>query len=182
MRQLGSSLALALLVTWVVQGVAMAALAPLASTVLGAAAGAAAVALSRGVVVGGAVALLTPFGVMLPALALGGVVARLGMQMPGFSALELVVFLVGYTVFLCSAFGVLRVDLYRLGYAPVPVAGMVMGSCLYAALTGNWVLALVAVVSQLFWVMRWGSSNWFDYMLHVLLWPVALIALIASFL
>ncbi|MEM7733951.1 MAG: hypothetical protein AAF280_14385 [Pseudomonadota bacterium] len=182
MTQVGSSLALAALVAWVVQGVALVALAPLAATVLGAAAGAAAVALSRRIVFGGAVALLSPFGVMLPSLALGRVLARLGVDLPGFSVSELVVFLAGYTVFLCSAFGVLRVDLYRLGYGPVPVAGMVLAVCLYAALAGNWVLALVAVVSQFFWVMRWGSSNWFDYVLHVLLWPVALVALVASVL
>ncbi|MEO0371598.1 MAG: hypothetical protein AAF231_09110 [Pseudomonadota bacterium] len=180
MKQVGSSLALALLVAWVVQGMALVALAPLAATGLGAAAGAAAVTLSRSVVVGGAVALLSPFGVMLPSLALGGLLARLGVDLPGFSAWELVVFLAGYTVFLCSAFGVLRVDLYRWGYAPVPVAGMVLAVCLYATLTGNWVLALLAVVSQVFWVMRWGSSNWFDYVLHVLLWPAVLVALLAS--
>ncbi|MEL7254611.1 MAG: hypothetical protein AAGL23_10590 [Pseudomonadota bacterium] len=181
MRQVGSSLALAVLVAWVVQGVALVALAPLAALALAAAASAAAVALSRGLVVGSAVALLSPFGVMLPALALGGVLARLGVDLPGISTLELVVFLMGYTVFLCSAFGVVREDIYRLGYAPMPVAGMVLLVCLHAALSGNWALALVAVVSQLFWVMRWGSSNWFDYMLHVLLWPVAAIALVASF-
>ncbi|MEM6588565.1 MAG: hypothetical protein AAF641_08975 [Pseudomonadota bacterium] len=179
MKQVGNSLALAVLVAWVVQGVALVALAPLAATVLGAAAGAAAVALLRSVVIGGAVALLSPFGVMLPSLALGGGLARLGVDLPGFSAWELVVFLVGYTVFLCSAFGLVRGELYRLGYAPVPVAGMVLAACLYAALSGNWVLALIAVVSQLFWVMRWGSSNWFDYVLHVLLWPVVMISLLA---
>ena len=129
-------------------------------------------------VVGGAVALLAPFGVMLPSLALGAMAGKLGVDVPGFSGLELGVFLVGYTVFLLSAFGVVREDLYRLGYAPVPVGIMVGVICLYAALSGNCFLAVVVVAAQGFWVMKWGSSNWFDYVLHVLLWPIALIALI----
>lgn len=178
MTRLGSSLTLAVLVAWCVQGVLGAVLAPLAAVLLGAAAGAAAMALTRRVLVGGAVALLAPFGVMLPSLALGAMAGRLGVDLVEFSQLELGVFLVGYTVFLLSAFGILREDLYRLGYAPVPVGIMVVVICLYAALSANWFLAAVVVLGQFFWVMKWGSSNWFDYVLHVLLWPVVVFALI----
>ena len=178
MTRFGSSLALAVLVAWCVQGLAGAVLAPLAAVLLGAAAGAAAMALTRRVLVGGAVALLAPFGVMLPSLALGAMAGRPGLDVVGFSQLELGVFWVGYTVFLLSAFGILREDLYRLGYAPVPVGIMVVVICLYAALSANWFLAAVAVLGQFFWVMKWGSSNWFDYILHMLLWPVAVLALI----
>lgn len=178
MTRLGSSLALAVLVAWCVQGVAGAVLASLAAGLLGAAAGAAAMALTRWVLVGGVVALLAPFGVMLPSLALGAMAGRLGVDLVEFSQLELGVFLVGYTVFLLSAFGILREDLYRLGYAPVPVGIMVVVICLYAALSANWFLAAVVVLGQFFWVMKWGSSNWFDYVLHVLLWPVVVFALI----
>lgn len=180
MTGVGSALALALVVAWGVQSLAMVALAPLAATLLGAAAGAAAVAATRSALVGGALALLAPFGVMLPALALAAMAGRLGVDLPGFSTIELVVFLAGYTVFLLCAFGVLPVDLYRLGYGPGPVAGMVLVMCAYAALTGNWVLAVVSVLGQFFWVMKWGSSNWFDYVLHVLLWPIAALALVAA--
>ena len=178
MTRLGSSLALAVLVAWCVHGVLGAMLAPLAAVLLGAAAGAAAVALTRWLLVGGAVALLAPFGVMLPSLALGSMAGRLGVDVVGFSQLELSVFLVGYTVFLLSAFGILREDLYRLGYAPVPVGIMVVMICFYAALSANWFLATVVVLGQFFWVMKWGSSNWFDHILHVLLLPVAVLALI----
>ncbi|MEL6315434.1 MAG: hypothetical protein AAFQ60_15465 [Pseudomonadota bacterium] len=178
MTRLGSSLALAVLVAWCVQGVAGAVLASLAAGLLGAAAGAAAMALTRWVLVGGVVALLAPFGVMLPSLALGAMAGRLGVDVVEFSQLELGVFLVGYTVFLLSTFGILREDLYRLGYAPVPVGIMVVVICLYAALSANWFLAAVVVLGQFFWVMKWGSSNWFDYVLHVLLWPVVVFALI----
>ena len=180
MTRVGSSLALALLVAWMVQSLAMVALAPLAATLLGVATGAAAVAATRSKVIGGARALLAPCGVMLPALARGAMAARLGVDLPGFSAVELAVFLAGYTVFLLCAFGVIQFDLYRLGYAPGPVAGMVLGMCAYAGLTGHWGLAVVAVLGQVFWVMKWGSSNWFDYVLHFLLWPIAAVALVAS--
>lgn len=130
------------------------------------------------VAVSGAMAVLAPFGVMLPALALRHVGVQFGLPVPGFSALELVVFLVAYVAFLCAAFGVIPVDVYRFGYAPWPVAGMVLAVCAYGLLTGNWFLAGVAVLGQLAWVMGWGSSNWFDMMLHVLLVPVAVVALV----
>ncbi len=135
--------------------------------------------LNRNLIIGGAIAVLAPFGVMLPALALASMAAGIGVEVVQFSAWELLAFLLLYTAFLTSAFGVIPVDIYRLGYAPLPVAGMVLAVCLYGLLTGNWFLSLVAVLGQVFWVMKWGSSNWFDYVLHVLLWPVALISLIS---
>ena len=128
--------------------------------------------------VNGLVALLAPFGVMLPALALRHMAVAQGLSIPGFSTGEIAVFLLVYIAFLCTAFGVIPVDLYRYGYAPWPVATMVLAVCAYALLTGNWFLAGVAVTGQLAWVMGWGSSNWFDMMLHVLLVPVAAVTLI----
>ncbi len=130
-------------------------------------------------VIRGAVALLAPFGVMLPALALGSVLAGFGVALPGFTTWEIAGFLLAYTAFLCCAFGVIPCDVYRLGYAPLPVAGMVQAVCAYGALSGNWPVALVAVLGQCFWALKWGSSNWFDYVLHILMWPVALVILSA---
>lgn len=128
--------------------------------------------------IGGLIALLAPFGVMLPALAVRHVAVQFGVPVPAFSSLEIIVFLGAYVAFLSAAFGVIQVDLYRFGYAPWPVAVMVLAVCLYALLTGNWFLAGVAVAGQFVWIMGWGSSNWFDMMLHVLLVPVAVITLI----
>ncbi|MEQ8255767.1 MAG: hypothetical protein RLO38_00190 [Roseovarius confluentis] len=130
------------------------------------------------VAVNGAVAVLAPFGVMLPALALRHVAVSLGWDVPGFSGVEIAVFLCAYMAFLVCAFGVIPVDVYRFGYAPWPVAGMVLAVCLYALVTGNWFLAGVAFLGQLAWVMGWGSSNWFDLVLHVLLVPVAVVVLV----
>ena len=39
-------------------------------------------------------------------------------------------------------------------------------------------LALLAVAAQAQWVLRAGSSNWFDHILHVLVVPVALFTLL----
>ena len=129
------------------------------------------------VAVNGAMAVLAPVGVILPALALRHVAVSLGVPMAPFGTWELVGFLVFYTLFLAAAFGVVPVDLYRFGYAPVPVAVMVLAVCAYGLITGNWFLPLVAVLGQALWITGWGSSNWFDYVTHVLLVPVAAVAL-----
>lgn len=136
--------------------------------------------LRNNIAVSGSIAVLAPFGVLLPALALRHMVVGLGWNVPGFSGLEIGVFLVFYTAFLSSAFGRIPVNIYRLGYAPWPVAAMALFLCIYALLTDNWFLALVVVFSQVVWIIRLGSSNWFDHVTHVLLWPVALISLIGK--
>ena len=97
--------------------------------------------------------------------------------MPAFATWELLAFVVLYTAFLATVFGVIPMEVYRLGYAPMPVAVMVLAVCVHALATGNWFLALVAVTGQAAWVLGWGSSNWFDHMLHAALWPVAVVVL-----
>ncbi len=146
---------------------------------LGVGALALAVVLLRGwLPVAGLMALLAPLGVMLPALALRQMAAGMGVAVIPFGSAELVVFLLAYLVFLASAMGMIRVDLYRLGYAPVPVAMMVLAFCGYGALTGQVFLPLVAVLGQALWVMGVGSSNWFDHVLHAVLVPMTIVVLI----
>jgi len=179
MTELGASAALAILLGWVVFAMAGWVLPPGAAAALGGVAGAALVlAFRNSLAIGGMVALLAPFGVMLPALALRHAAVTLGVQVPGFATWELLAFLVLYTAFLATAFGVIPVEVYRLGYAPVAVTVMVLAVCAHALATGNWFLALVAVSGQAAWTMGWGSSNWFDHVLHVALWPVAAVVLI----
>ncbi|MEQ9261187.1 MAG: hypothetical protein RIG84_19030 [Roseovarius sp.] len=179
MSALGASAALAILLGWVVFALAGLVLAAPVALGLGVFSGAVLVALFRDTVaLGGAVALLAPFGVMLPALALRHAGMRLGLPMEPFATWEIALFLLAYTAFLASAFGVIPLELYRLGYAPLPVAAMVLAVCAYGFVTGNWFLPLVAVLGQAFWVLGWGSSNWFDYLLHVLMWPVAVVVLL----
>lgn len=180
MTGLGASAALAVLIGWAVFALAGWVAAPVLAAGLGAVAGAGLVVAFRdSLALGGAVALLAPMGVMLPAMALRHVAVRLGLPVPGFATWELAAFLVLYSGFLAAAFGVVPVDVYRLGFAPLPVAAMVLGLCGYGLVTGNWFLALVAVLGQGAWVMGWGSSNWFDHVLHAALWPVAAVVLVA---
>lgn len=125
----------------------------------------------------GLMALLSPLGVLLPALALRHVADSLGLPVRPFHTLELAAFVLAYLVFLGSAMGLGPVDLYRLGYAPLPVAVMVLAVCAYGLLCGSLFLPLVAVLGQAIWATGRGSSNWFDHVLHVALAPVAVIAL-----
>jgi len=129
--------------------------------------------------VSGLMALLEPIGVILPLLILRQAAIALGWEMPVFASLELILFLLAYIMFLVTAFGLLPFDLYRLGYAPMPVAVMVLALCAYGLWSGNWFIALAAVIAQALWVARQGSSNWFDHILHVALIPVVVTVLIA---
>ena len=183
MSGLGAVAGLAILLGWVVFALLGWVASPVLAAGLGAVAGTGAVVFFRdSVAVSGAMALLAPIGVMLPALALRHAAAKLGVPVVAFETWELAAFLLFYTVFLAAAFGVVPVDIYRLGYAPLPVAVMVLAVCAYGFVTGNWFLPLVAVLGQALWVAGWGSSNWFDHVLHAVLWPAAVVVLAARLL
>ena len=170
---------LAVVLAWAVFALAGWVVAAPVSVWLGGAAGALAVLVLRDTVpLRGMVALLAPFGVMLPALALRHMAAKLGVPVVPFGTVEVLVFLLAYLLLLASAMGALPVDLYRLGYAPLPVGLMVLAVCGYGFATGNWFVPLVAVLGQALWVAGWGSSNWFDHVTHVLLVPAAAIVLL----
>jgi hypothetical protein len=174
-----ANIALTVVLAWVVFALAGWIVAPWAAVSLGAIVALAVVGLARDTwVPGGLVALLAPFGVMLPALALRHMGGSLGLPVVPFGTLEIIVFLGLYLAFLAASMGVVPVDPYRLGYAPVPVGAMVLAVCLYGALSGNLFLPLVAVLGQVAWVMGWGSSNWFDDVLHAVMVPVAVVVLV----
>ncbi|WP_371227791.1 hypothetical protein [Roseovarius sp. 2305UL8-3] len=174
-----SSLFLAILIGWVAWGGAALVVAAPLSILIGGAVGALVILLLRDtLVVNGAMALLEPIGVILPLLVLRQVAIALDWPMPTFNSLELFAFLVVYVGFLAASMGVFPVDPYRLGYAPWPVAIMVLILCLYGLLTGNWFVPLAAVAAQFLWVMGQGSSNWFDHMLHATLVPVVVVVLL----
>lgn len=126
----------------------------------------------------GFVALLGPIGIVLPLLALRHAAAGAGVAVAPFGTAELLVFVLLYMGFIAASIGVLPVDLYRHGYAPLPVAVMVLALCAYGALSGNLFIPFLAVSGQALWVMGWGSSNWFDHVTHALLVPVIFVVLI----
>lgn len=171
-------IALAIVLGWT--GFALAGLwaGPVGASMAGGAVTALVLALRSNIVVAGAMALLSPLGVMLPALALRDVAATWGLPVVPFGTTELMIFITAYATFLASAMGVLPVDLYRLGYAPRPVAAMVLMVCGYGLVSGTLFLPLAAVAGQALWLARLGSSNWFDHVLHVVLLPVGVVALL----
>lgn len=136
----------------------------------------------RSLPVAGAMALLSPVGVMVPALALRHIASGWGLPVQPFGTAELVIFLLAHGAFLASSMGLLPADPYRLGYAPVPVAVMVLAVCGYGLATGTLFLPVVAVLAQAAWVMGLGSSNWFDHVLHAALLPVGLAVLVLRLL
>jgi len=152
--------------------------APLVASTTGGAFAALVLVLRHSLPVAGAMALLSPIGVMLPALALRHAAAAWGVPVAPFGTAELLLFLVVYAAFLASATGLVPVDLYRLGYAPAPVAAMVLAVCACGLWSGTLFLPLVAVAGQALWVAGLGSSNWFDHILHAVRVPVVLVALI----
>ncbi len=125
----------------------------------------------------GFVAVLGPMSLVLPLLALRHMAAAAGVPVNPFGSVELLVFLLVYIAFLAASMGVIPVDMYRFGYAPTPVAIMVLMLCAYGWLTGSLFIPLLAVLGQALWVLGWGSSNWFDHVLHALLVPVVFVVL-----
>ncbi|WP_138933090.1 hypothetical protein [Roseovarius arcticus] len=126
----------------------------------------------------GIVALFGPVGAVLPLIILRQMAAQLGVPVQPFGSVELLVFLALYLAFLASAAGAIPVDIYRLGYAPIPVAGIVLALCAYGFAQGSVFVPLLAVTGQAMWVMGWGSSNYFDHVLHPILVPAVAAVLV----
>lgn len=170
---------LALILAWLGWGVVSIFAAPLIGVPLGLAMGAGAIFYLRGsMALRGLVAVLEPMGIVLPILILRHMLGALGVPFEPFGGLELFFFLLVYLPFLLCAFDLLPFDPYRVGYRALPVAGVALAICLYALLSGHWVLALIAVAGQGLWVFKLGSSNYFDHVVHVSLVPVAFVLLI----
>lgn len=174
-----ASVFLGIILAWILWGVASFFVSAPLSLIIAAIAGAAVLIFLRdSIVVSGLMALLEPIGIILPLLIFRQVAGTLGWELPAFSTLELVLFLFAYVVFLATAFGIIPVDAYRWGYAPMPVAAIVLLLCLYGFLSGNWFVPLAAVLAQGLWVAGVGSSNYFDHILHVALVPAVIVVLI----
>ena len=168
----------AILLGWVAYATTGLVISSTIALIIGAAVGGLAVLVFRDtIVVRGVIAVLGPIGIVLPLLALRHVAAGLGVTVAPFGTLELLVFVLVYMGFIATSMGVIPLDIYRLGYAPLPVGVMVLAMCLYGALTGSLFFPILAVLGQALWVMGWGSSNWFDHVTHALLVPIVFIVL-----
>lgn len=130
----------------------------------------------------GMVALLGPVGAVLPLLILRQMASDLGAPVQPFGTLPLVIFLAVYIAFLAAAMGALPVDLYRFGYAPLPVAVIALTLCAYGLGQGMIFVPLLAVMGQAMWALGWGSSNYFDHILHPAMVPAVGIVLVLRLL
>jgi hypothetical protein len=183
MSALPSTLWLALLLGWMAWGVLSLGLTVPVSLIAGLALGVACAFVFRDTVaLRGMVALLGPVGIVLPLLILRQMAAHLGAPVQPFGTVELAVFLVFYLAFLTNAAVASPVDIYRLGYAPWPVAIMALALCALGLWQGALFLPVLAVAAQAFWTAGWGSSNWFDHVLHPALVPAVLIVLLLRLL
>ncbi|WP_113911444.1 hypothetical protein [Roseovarius dicentrarchi] len=179
MSALASTAWLALLLGWMAWGAFSLGLEMPVSLMLGLALGVVCAALFRdSVPLRGLVAVLGPVGLVLPLLILRQMAGHLGAPVQPFGSLELLIFVALYIGFLACAAGAMPVDFYRVGYAPWPVAIMVLALCALGFWQGALFLPGLAVAAQAVWIMGWGSSNWFDHVLHPLLIPAAIIVLI----
>ncbi|MEB8388276.1 hypothetical protein OO012_13645 [Rhodobacteraceae bacterium KMM 6894] len=174
-----STLSLTVLLGWVAWGVLSAGLGLPLSLILGLAIGAiCAIGLRSTLPVGVIMAVLDPIAIILPLLALRHMVAAIGVPVQPFGTAELVVFLLLYLTFLATAAGALPWQVYRLGYTPIPVALIALALCVVGLWQGALFLPLVAVSGQALWVLGWGSSNYFDHIVHAALVPVVIVVLI----
>lgn len=179
MTALLSTLSLAILLGWVAWGALSLGLGLPQSLILGLAIGGlCAFGLRATLPVGVIVAVLDPIAIVLPLLALRHMAAALGVPVQPFGTGELMVFLLLYLTFLATAAGALPWEVYRLGYAPIPVALIALALCAFGLWQGAVFVPFVAVAGQALWVMGLGSSNYFDHILHASLVPVVIVALI----
>lgn len=179
MSALAGNLWLAVLIGWAAWGVLSLGVASPASMILGLVIGlTCAFGLRETVGLRAIVAVLGPIGVVLPLLVLRQMAGALGVPVMPFGTVELAVFLLAYLAFLATAMGVLPAEIYRLGYAPLWVGAIVLAICAYGLWQGSVFLPALAVLAQVLWVMGWGSSNYFDHILHVGLIPAVLIVLV----
>lgn len=125
------------------------------------------------------VAILAPFGAVLPAVALQNIIAKCKVYTPPVYPIhEMVLVLILYTAFLSASLGVFTFDPYRYGYSPIFGGITAFVTCGYALWRGYYFVAGAIVLGQIAWVFDVGSSNYFDHITHALLVPVISVTLV----
>lgn len=122
-------------------------------------------------------AVLAPFGAVLPLLALRAVWGKLGGTAQPFTSLELLGCLTLLLLLYCSALGVFTFDLYRFGYAALSGTAIAMVCAVLAIWRGHWPVAVAISAGQVLWGLGIGSSNVIDHLSHMMLVPVICVVL-----
>lgn len=128
------------------------------------------------------VAILAPFGFLLPALALRDITGRMWVEIPPFQTPDVVVVLIASTLFIAASIGVFPVDPYRLGYSPEVPAIVSLASIFWALWRQQYFILGSVLVAQLIWSLGYWSPNFFDLILHAILAPICAIWLIERIL
>lgn len=124
------------------------------------------------------IAVFTPFGLLLPMVAVQGILRVLGYRVTRVATLDLLAILGLYTAFILASVGVFEWDPYRYGYLPASGGAVAVMLCLYGLLRQHIWISAVAVAGQVLWAFDFGSSNYFDHISHVLLIPIIAICLL----
>ena len=122
-------------------------------------------------------AVLAPFGAVLPLLALRVVWAKLGGTVRPTTNLELLGCLTLLLLLYCSALGLFNFDVYRFGYAALSGTAIAMVCAVLAVWRGHWPVAAAITAGQVLWGLGIGSSNVIDHLSHMMLVPVICVVL-----
>lgn len=116
-------------------------------------------------------AVLAPFGVMLPALCVRDSLRKVGWVAPDVPPMDLLVFagLMGFVVL--GAFGLVPVFAYGWFYGGVGPAVLAVALAAWALWRGQIVVLIAVLLAQLQWLADHGSSNFYDHVAHFALIP-----------
>ncbi|WP_299732166.1 hypothetical protein [uncultured Tateyamaria sp.] len=124
------------------------------------------------------VAILAPFGFLLPALALRDVLGRTWIEIAPFHTLDVILVLIVSTLFIAASIGVFTVDPYRMGYGPLAPAVVTLVGILWTLWRRHFFILATLLAAQITWTFGYLSTNFFDLILHAILVPVCVIWLI----
>lgn len=128
------------------------------------------------------VAILAPFGFLVPALALRDICARMGGEVTPFQVPDVAVVFVASTLFIAASIGVFSFDPYRLGYSPKAPAIACLIGIVWAVWRRQFFVLGSILAAQLTWSLGYWSPNFFDLAFHAILVPICGIWLIKPLL
>lgn len=124
------------------------------------------------------VAVLAPFGVILPALALQRLAAWGGLIAPPWRKGDLLLLLAAHVLFFALSLGLGPIDPYRFGYDPIWGSLIAFAVLLGLVWRGQLWLAGAALLGQILWSCGIGPENIFSHLTHALILPVLAVALL----
>ena len=123
------------------------------------------------------IAVLAPFGTMLPVLCLSGSARRAGwIDPPALRWWELLVAAGLMLLVVLGAGGVIPIHPYGWFYGGAGPAALAVLLGIYALWRGYHAILIAVVLAQVMWLTDSGSSNLYDHLAHLLLIPAAIVS------